>query len=234
MVGHQKTMDGQPSKNKDGQPSEKNGWLAIRKKQMDSHLETMDGQPSKNNGWPAIHKQRMASHLQTTYGQPSANNVWTAICKQWMASHLQTMDGQPSINNGWPAICKQRMDSHLLLDCLLIKIHFISNHKTFFFFLIYRCCNNIVKDAMQKKMDNQEDNADHEYKDLQSLKSESDEWIKTAILLLHELTGEMIEFRPASSSVKVSEGKAGKDPSFHDQEKLSVPDVSIRQVSFRI
>ncbi|XP_064649134.1 axonemal dynein light chain domain-containing protein 1-like isoform X2 [Lineus longissimus] len=88
------------------------------------------------------------------------------------------------------------------------------------------CCNNIVKDAMQRKVDAHEENADHEYKELQNLKSESDEWIQTAILLLHELTGEMIEFRPATSSMKVAESKTGKESMYYDHEKLSVPDTS--------
>uniref|UniRef100_A0A2C9M6Y9 Uncharacterized protein n=1 Tax=Biomphalaria glabrata TaxID=6526 RepID=A0A2C9M6Y9_BIOGL len=44
----------------------------------------------------------------------------------------------------------------------------------------------------QKRKELKEDNADHELKDLQRLKTECDDWIHTAQMLLSELTGESI------------------------------------------
>ncbi|XP_055896858.1 axonemal dynein light chain domain-containing protein 1-like isoform X1 [Biomphalaria glabrata] len=54
------------------------------------------------------------------------------------------------------------------------------------------CCHSIVMENTQKRKELKEDNADHELKDLQRLKTECDDWIHTAQMLLSELTGEPI------------------------------------------
>ena len=35
--------------------------------------------------------------------------------------------------------------------------------------MLTRCCNGIVMNEMQKRLENHEENADHEYRDLQKL-----------------------------------------------------------------
>ncbi|ELU17826.1 hypothetical protein CAPTEDRAFT_221957 [Capitella teleta] len=52
------------------------------------------------------------------------------------------------------------------------------------------CCSGIVTETMQRKMDAREDDAQQEYQELMLLKSECDDWVRTAKIMVCELTGE--------------------------------------------
>ncbi|XP_059177935.1 axonemal dynein light chain domain-containing protein 1-like isoform X2 [Physella acuta] len=77
------------------------------------------------------------------------------------------------------------------------------------------CCNGIVMENTQRRLENNEDNADHEQKDLKRLKTECDDWIHTAKMLISELTGETIgdlfPVRMATSLSKESEASPQED-----------------------
>ncbi|XP_074655207.1 axonemal dynein light chain domain-containing protein 1-like [Tubulanus polymorphus] len=81
------------------------------------------------------------------------------------------------------------------------------------------CCENVVRAEMQRKLDLQEENADLEFKDLQRTQNECDEWIDTAMLLLNELTGEVIHFKSRSSTMIKSEA----DRQNTDLSSVTVP-----------
>ena len=53
--------------------------------------------------------------------------------------------------------------------------------------------------SVQLKVDNQEQNADHELRDLKRLYTESEDWVYTASLLLQELTGEPPSLAPPTN-----------------------------------
>uniref|UniRef100_A0A8W8KU92 Uncharacterized protein n=1 Tax=Magallana gigas TaxID=29159 RepID=A0A8W8KU92_MAGGI len=55
------------------------------------------------------------------------------------------------------------------------------------------CCSGVVMDNTQARRDNMEDNAEHELRDLQRLKSECLDWIHTAKLLTCHLLGDPVE-----------------------------------------
>ncbi|XP_012942468.1 axonemal dynein light chain domain-containing protein 1 isoform X2 [Aplysia californica] len=96
------------------------------------------------------------------------------------------------------------------------------------------CCNGIVMENTQARQDNNEDNADHELKDLQRLRSECDDWVQTAQILMSQLTGESIEeLFPARASTTLSKKPVTPAPenrvAFVDMEKLG--DSTARQES---
>ncbi|XP_069120299.1 axonemal dynein light chain domain-containing protein 1-like isoform X3 [Argopecten irradians] len=89
------------------------------------------------------------------------------------------------------------------------------------------CCSGIVMDNTQVRRDNMEDNADHELKDLQRLRHECEEWIKTAKLLTSQLLGESVMSLfppPIQTEEKVlkprTESTATDLDLYHDHEKL--------------
>ncbi|XP_065068274.1 axonemal dynein light chain domain-containing protein 1-like isoform X3 [Rhopilema esculentum] len=58
---------------------------------------------------------------------------------------------------------------------------------------LYTCCNGIVNNDFQRRHDIGTEMAEVEAKDLKKLKSECDGWIKTAILLVEEFSGDVIQ-----------------------------------------
>ncbi|KAK3723089.1 hypothetical protein RRG08_037283 [Elysia crispata] len=87
------------------------------------------------------------------------------------------------------------------------------------------CCNGIVMENTQVRQDNNEENADHELKDLAKLRSECEDWIHTAQILMSQLTGDSIEeLFPARASTTLT--KATTPPvhqdrvAFTDRERL--------------
>ncbi|XP_076455039.1 axonemal dynein light chain domain-containing protein 1-like isoform X2 [Babylonia areolata] len=98
---------------------------------------------------------------------------------------------------------------------LFQSLHTFSNYVTL-------CCDGIVMDNTQKRQDLNEENADHEIRDLQRLRTECEDWIHTAQILMSQLTGESIEeLFPQRASTTLS--KSSQPPvsmTFVDHEKL--------------
>ncbi|XP_078323463.1 axonemal dynein light chain domain-containing protein 1-like isoform X5 [Crassostrea virginica] len=86
------------------------------------------------------------------------------------------------------------------------------------------CCSGVVMDNTQARRDNMEDNAEHELRDLQRLKTECSDWIHTAKLLTSHLLGDPVEtlFPTATSGDEPSKKPAPDKTmvSFHDKEKM--------------
>ncbi|XP_021363508.1 axonemal dynein light chain domain-containing protein 1-like isoform X2 [Mizuhopecten yessoensis] len=89
------------------------------------------------------------------------------------------------------------------------------------------CCSGIVMDNTQVRRDNREDNADHELKDLQRLRYECEDWIKTAKMLTSQLLGESVLSLfplPIQTDDKVlkprTESMVTDVDLYHDHEKL--------------
>ncbi|XP_053380213.1 axonemal dynein light chain domain-containing protein 1-like [Mercenaria mercenaria] len=98
------------------------------------------------------------------------------------------------------------------------------------------CCNGIVMDNTQRRRDQMEENADHELKDLQRLKHECDDWIKTAKILTSKLLSEPVDtlFPPKPSDIEKKEPKQvsliQQDQEYVDQEKLKKPeDMEVKE-----
>lgn len=92
------------------------------------------------------------------------------------------------------------------------------------------CCDGIVMENTQKRQDNMEENADHELKDLQRLRTECEDWIHTAQILVSQLTGESIEDlfpQRASTTLSKSTSRADHESpyTYTDHEKLERPDT---------
>ncbi|XP_078605454.1 axonemal dynein light chain domain-containing protein 1-like isoform X2 [Branchiostoma floridae x Branchiostoma japonicum] len=85
---------------------------------------------------------------------------------------------------------------------------------------IVQCCQGIVMDLMQEKVDAGEEDADHEFRELKRVKSESQEWIRTAKLLLNELLGEESEFKFENLELPKEEGPGGSVPPSRDGRSL--------------
>ncbi|KAL8625878.1 hypothetical protein ACOMHN_012470 [Nucella lapillus] len=84
---------------------------------------------------------------------------------------------------------------HVNAKHLFHSLHTFSGYVTL-------CCDAIVMDNTQKRQDLNEENADHEIRDLKRLRTECEDWIHTAQVLMSQLTGESIEvlFPPMASS----------------------------------
>ncbi|KAL4218861.1 Axonemal dynein light chain domain-containing protein 1 [Mactra antiquata] len=95
---------------------------------------------------------------------------------------------------------------------------------------VVQCCNGIVMDNTQRRRDQMEENADHELKDLQRLKNECDDWIKTAKILTSKLLNEPVEslFPPKPTDPEKKEVKqvslVEPEQEYVDQEKLKKPE----------
>ncbi|XP_056012057.1 axonemal dynein light chain domain-containing protein 1-like isoform X3 [Ostrea edulis] len=89
------------------------------------------------------------------------------------------------------------------------------------------CCNGVVMDNTQARRDNMEDNADHELRDLQRLRTECGDWIRTAKLLTSHLLEEPVEtLFPTTIPGEEPTKKPAPDKGgvvFHDKEKLQPP-----------
>ncbi|KAK7095467.1 axonemal dynein light chain domain-containing protein 1-like [Littorina saxatilis] len=104
---------------------------------------------------------------------------------------------------------------------LFQSLHTFSNYVTL-------CCDGIVMENTQKRQDTNEDNADHELKDLHRLRTENEDWIHTAQILMSQLTGESIEeLFPQRASTTLSKASqppdtpaAGGTVTYRDHEKL--------------
>ncbi|XP_062611821.1 axonemal dynein light chain domain-containing protein 1-like isoform X3 [Saccostrea cucullata] len=87
-----------------------------------------------------------------------------------------------------------------------------------------RCCSGVVMDNTQARRDNMEDNAEHELKDLQRLRTECMDWIHTAKLLTSHLLEEPVEslFPSTTPGEEPAKKSAPEKPAvaFHDKEKL--------------
>lgn len=111
-------------------------------------------------------------------------------------------------------------DLHSKIKSLFEQLEMFTNY-------VALCCSGIVMDNTQVRRDNMEDNADHELKDLQRLRHECEEWIKTAKLLTSQLLGESVMSLfppPIQTEEKVlkprTESTATDLDLYHDHEKL--------------
>lgn len=87
------------------------------------------------------------------------------------------------------------------------------------------CCTGIVMDNTEQRRDNNEDNPEHELKDLNGLRHECKDWIHTAKILTSQLLGESVDIlfpRPVSLDDQPSEKRRDSDQDYvyHDKEKL--------------
>ncbi|PVD21951.1 hypothetical protein C0Q70_17754 [Pomacea canaliculata] len=95
---------------------------------------------------------------------------------------------------------------------------------------IIMCCNRIVIENTQMRQDKMEENADYELKDLQRLKMECDEWIRTAQILMSQLTGESVDsLFPSSRPTTTASSKVQQEErsyiTYKDHEKLDRSDA---------
>nr|XP_034304358.1 LOW QUALITY PROTEIN: axonemal dynein light chain domain-containing protein 1 [Crassostrea gigas] len=110
---------------------------------------------------------------------------------QWMVQMLLRLAPDHEGNS------KEAADMVLLNSLTLGQLH--SNVKMLFEQLqqftnyVALCCSGVVMDNTQARRDNMEDNAEHELRDLQRLKSECLDWIHTAKLLTCHLLGDPVE-----------------------------------------
>ncbi|XP_077986638.1 axonemal dynein light chain domain-containing protein 1-like isoform X2 [Glandiceps talaboti] len=103
------------------------------------------------------------------------------------------------------------------------KAESICERLTDFSNYITGCCNAIVSEEMQRRLERGMADADHEYRDLKKLKSECAEWIHTATLLLQELLGGGALddfFKPSSALSGKRTDEATKTP---DQSEAATP-----------
>nr|XP_022325517.1 axonemal dynein light chain domain-containing protein 1-like isoform X2 [Crassostrea virginica] len=141
---------------------------------------------------------------------------------QWMVQMLLRLAPDHEGNS------KEAADMVLLNSLTLGQLH--SNVKMLFEqleqFTVYvaLCCSGVVMDNTQARRDNMEDNAEHELRDLQRLKTECSDWIHTAKLLTSHLLGDPVEtlFPTAISGDEPSKKPAPDKTmvSFHDKEKM--------------
>nr|KAG5700478.1 hypothetical protein BaRGS_013965 [Batillaria attramentaria] len=82
------------------------------------------------------------------------------------------------------------------------------------------CCSGIVMENTQQRQDNMEENADHELRDLRNLRSECEDWIHTAKILMSHLTGESIEELFPRATSKATSRSERESITYHDHEKL--------------
>ncbi|XP_033732804.1 axonemal dynein light chain domain-containing protein 1-like isoform X2 [Pecten maximus] len=111
-------------------------------------------------------------------------------------------------------------DLHAKIKTLFEQLEMFTNY-------VALCCSGIVMDNTQVRRDNMEENADHELKDLQRLRHECEDWIKTAKLLTSQLLGESVISLfplPIQTDEKVlkprTESMATDIDLYHDHEKL--------------
>ena len=96
------------------------------------------------------------------------------------------------------------------------------------------CCSGIVMDNTEQRRDNNEDNPEHELKDLNGLRYECKDWIHTAKILTSQLLKEAIETlfpRPVSLDDQPLEKRRDSHEdyiSYHDKEKLQ-PEEPVQQ-----
>ncbi|XP_052721411.1 axonemal dynein light chain domain-containing protein 1-like isoform X4 [Crassostrea angulata] len=141
---------------------------------------------------------------------------------QWMVQMLLRLAPDHEGNS------KEAADMVLLNSLTLGQLH--SNVKMLFEQLqqftnyVALCCSGVVMDNTQARRDNMEDNAEHELRDLQRLKSECLDWIHTAKLLTCHLLGDPVEtlFPTAVSGDEPTKKPVPEKPmvTFHDKEKL--------------
>ncbi|XP_021363514.1 axonemal dynein light chain domain-containing protein 1-like isoform X7 [Mizuhopecten yessoensis] len=111
-------------------------------------------------------------------------------------------------------------DLHSKIKTLFEQLEMFTNY-------VALCCSGIVMDNTQVRRDNREDNADHELKDLQRLRYECEDWIKTAKMLTSQLLGESVLSLfplPIQTDDKVlkprTESMVTDVDLYHDHEKL--------------
>lgn len=141
---------------------------------------------------------------------------------QWMVQMLLRLAPDHEGNS------KEAADMVLLNSLTLGQLH--SNVKMLFEQLkqftnyVALCCSGVVMDNTQARRDNMEDNAEHELRDLQRLKSECLDWIHTAKLLTCHLLGDPVEtlFPTPVSGDEPTKKPVPEKPmvTFHDKEKL--------------
>lgn len=141
---------------------------------------------------------------------------------QWMVQMLLRLAPDHEGNS------KEAADMVLLNSLTLGQLH--SNVKMLFEQLqqftnyVALCCSGVVMDNTQARRDNMEENAEHELRDLQRLKSECLDWIHTAKLLTCHLLGDPVEtlFPTAVSGDEPTKKPVPEKPmvTFHDKEKL--------------
>ncbi|XP_063422973.1 axonemal dynein light chain domain-containing protein 1-like isoform X3 [Mytilus trossulus] len=88
------------------------------------------------------------------------------------------------------------------------------------------CCTGIVMENTEQRRNNNEDNPEHELKDMNGLRRECKDWINTAKILTSQLLEEPIDTlfpRPVSLDDNVPEKRKDSQDdykSYHDQEKI--------------
>ncbi|CAG2256169.1 unnamed protein product [Mytilus edulis] len=88
------------------------------------------------------------------------------------------------------------------------------------------CCTGIVMENTEQRRNNNEDNPEHELKDMNGLRRECKDWINTAKILTSQLLEEPLDTlfpRPVSLDDNVPEKRKDSQDdykSYHDQEKI--------------
>lgn len=91
---------------------------------------------------------------------------------------------------------------------------------------VEECCTGIVMENTEQRRNNNEDNPEHELKDMNGLRRECKDWMNTAKILTSQLLEEPLDTlfpRPVSLDDNVPEKRRDSQndyKSYHDQEKL--------------